>query len=217
MRRSLPFSRRPDPKTVGGKRRCLQAHPALPERALGSRPEPALRSRPSGDDPLRKMTRPACGRLSFVCRGLRPPDCKGQAPFGAPAGRIPDLPPVGRADRVIPLTPPSALTAEPPLIGADLVGCMRNPSFKEGREEGPWSHGPRFKQEGVTPCCNPYHSHRYSQPPRTRAGRSTARPSRALPPASKPMASCITLSSVRSVKVRKRNSRSSAGRGGLRR
>src|SRR6185437_9049869 len=27
------------------------------------------------------------------------------------------------------------------------TGCMRTRLSKEGREEGPWGHGPRFKQE----------------------------------------------------------------------
>ena len=99
------------------------------------RPEPALRSRPSGDDPLRAgwLGQPSADFLSFA-RGRAPPVCKGQA-LRAPAGRIPDLPPVGRADRVIPLIPPSALQLEPPLIGAGQpVACATRLSRKEGRK-----------------------------------------------------------------------------------
>jgi antirestriction protein ArdC len=37
------------------------------------------------------------------------------------------------AERVIPLTPPSACDGQPPLIAARLVGCMRNPQAEEGK------------------------------------------------------------------------------------
>jgi len=49
----------------------------------------------------------------------------------APAGRFPALPRFACAERAIPLTPPSALDGQPPLIAAWLVGLQTQPAPQE--------------------------------------------------------------------------------------